>query len=105
MQDVVITAIPKMRTATFITSDPKNFLMVGSLSQAMLSRVPTDHPIIVEYLNTTVSTKDVGSKSIHEEENPKKKGKSSKRRGKTIVSKKSIKKKMQRVPQVVVEEE
>ncbi|CAH1422622.1 unnamed protein product [Lactuca virosa] len=62
MRDVVIVDIPKMQTVMFVTSNPKNFLIVGSISQAMLSRVPTDHPIIVEYLKTTVSTGDKSKK-------------------------------------------
>ncbi|CAI9281194.1 unnamed protein product [Lactuca saligna] len=47
----------------------------------MLSGVLVDHPIIIEYLKTVVSTGDAGSNSIHESEIPKKKAKSSKRIG------------------------
>lgn len=61
MRDVDIVDIPKIQTTTFATSDPKNLLIVGSISQAMLSRVPVDNLIIIEYLKTIVSTRDVGS--------------------------------------------
>ncbi|CAH1414373.1 unnamed protein product [Lactuca virosa] len=105
MGDVVIANIPKMQTATFVTSDPRNFLIVGSISQAMLSRVLVDRPIIVEYLKTVVPTREVGSDSIHEEEIPKKKEKISNGKGKSIVSKKSIKQNKQRLTQLVIEEE
>ncbi|CAH1426724.1 unnamed protein product [Lactuca virosa] len=105
MRDVVIVDIPKMQTAMFVISNPKNILIVGSLSQAMLSRVPVDRPIIVEYLKTAVSTGDVGSESIHEEEPPMKKAKDFKRIGKTIVSNKSKKQNNSRVSQVVFEDE
>lgn len=50
MRDVEVANIPKMQMVTFVTSDAKNFLIVGSISQAMLSKVPTNHPIIKEYL-------------------------------------------------------
>lgn len=70
MRDDVITDIPKMKTATFVTSDPKNFLIVGSISQAMLSMIPAKNPIIIEHLKTAVSTIEVGFDSIHEGEIP-----------------------------------
>ncbi|CAH1415712.1 unnamed protein product [Lactuca virosa] len=84
MQDVVIADIPKMQNTNFVTTDPKNFMIVGSISQAMVSRVPADNPIIVEYLKTVVTTGGDGSKSIHDEEIQKKKVKSSKRKGKSV---------------------
>ncbi|CAH1443768.1 unnamed protein product [Lactuca virosa] len=105
MQDFVIADISKMQTAMFVSFHPKNFLIVGSFSQSMLSRVPTDHPIILEYLKTAVHTGDVGYDSIHKKEIPKKKSKGSQRKRKTIVSIKSKKKKRRRLTQLIIEEE
>ncbi|CAI9259547.1 unnamed protein product [Lactuca saligna] len=103
MRDIVIVNILKMQTTTFVTSDPKNFLIVGSILQAILSRVPTDHHIIMEYLAILVSTGGGGSKEeIHEEKIPRKKVKRSKRNGKTLVSKKSKKHKRARC-QLIIE--
>lgn len=48
MKDVVIDDIPKMQTTKFITFDLKNIMIVGYISESMLSRVPADKPIIVE---------------------------------------------------------
>ncbi|CAI9280977.1 unnamed protein product [Lactuca saligna] len=104
MRDVVITDIPKIQTTTFVTIDPKNFLIVGSLSKAMLSWVPTDHPIIVKYF-TTLSKGDVGLNSINEEEIAKNKVKSSKQKGKMIMSKKSTKKNRKKLTQLVIEDD
>ncbi|CAH1440924.1 unnamed protein product [Lactuca virosa] len=84
----------------FVTSDPKKFVIVGSILPPILSTVPADHPIIMEYLKTAVSTEVGGS----EEEIPWKKVKSSKRKGKTIVSKQS-KKHTREKPQVVIKED
>lgn len=71
----------------------------------MLSRVPADHPIIIEYLKTTISTRVIGfEEQIHEEEIPRKKLKSSKQKGKTILSKK-VKKQKRSKPQHVIEED
>ncbi|CAH1437430.1 unnamed protein product [Lactuca virosa] len=73
IRDVVIADIPKMKTSMFVTFEPKNFLIVGLISQSMLSMVPAGNPVIIEYLKTAVPTGDIGSDSIHEEEIPKKK--------------------------------
>lgn len=105
MRDIVIVDIPKMQTTMFFTTDPKNFLIVCSVSPTMLSRFPTDNPIIVEYLKIAVNAGGDGSESIHEEEIPKKKEKSFKRTRKYIVSKKSKKQKRRNINHVVIEEE
>ncbi|CAH1422243.1 unnamed protein product [Lactuca virosa] len=106
MRDVIIAAIPKMQTTTCVTSDPKNFLMVGSISEAMVSRVPANNPIIVEYMKSRIDDKGDDSGSL-QEELPKKKRKSSKHKGKFggDGSKKSKKLKKRKLTQVVVEEE
>lgn len=104
MQDVVIVDIPKMQTTTFVTTGLKNFIIVGSTSLAMLSRVPANNPIIVKYLKTAINTESYGFESIHTEEIPKKITKSSKWKDKSIVSKKTKKQNRRRLTQVVVEE-
>ncbi|CAH1424865.1 unnamed protein product [Lactuca virosa] len=71
----------------------------------MLSRGPIDHLIIMEYLKTAICTGVGGSEEeIYEEDIPRKKVKSSRRKGKTIMSKK-YKNHKRAKPQLVIEED
>lgn len=61
-----------MQTTTLVTSNPKNFVIVGSIYETMLSRVPNYNPIIVEYKKIAITTKGDGSEWLQEDV-PKKK--------------------------------
>lgn len=67
MTDVVIDDIPKMKTTTFVTSDPQNFMIVGSISEEMLFRVPADNSVTVKYKKSDVNAKGEGSDSLQED--------------------------------------
>ncbi|KAI3780423.1 hypothetical protein L2E82_10404 [Cichorium intybus] len=76
MTDSVMSVIPTLPTATFITSKAEDFDFIGDIPMAMLDRVPKDVNCIVDYCKkTTFSVRNLDDKvqlAFDKLENPRK---------------------------------